>query len=159
MSVLLQRLRNRRRVCATWLARLGSELERSPLAQLSFFIGVAGVIFGLVSAWHSVITLLRQSWWLLVLAALVGLLTTKVVRGYSRRRSTGLENEDLVEAYRLVRKLLETHRKGVLRRDVVDFLEQRLGSDAEQLLDKLIASGYVTYGYDDRLRIGGRDSE
>lgn len=140
-----------------WLAKLGSELEASPMTQLMFSAAMASVVLGLVSAWPAVLRFLAAFWWALLIALAVTFFALQLIKGYSARTSRSRADEHLAEAGDHLAELLRHHPDGVFYERALGHLEIKYSYEADHLLRGLLASGFVQRGYDDRLKMRGGD--
>lgn len=134
-----------------WFGRLGAELDRSPLNQLMFFVGIAGTVFGLISGWSHLISFMRMSWPALSAAFAIALLFIHVTRRIARSRMLREENNVLSLARST---LLKTLRAGtrLTSSEAVELLRDIAGAESEQVLNELINMGHLTRSFDDYIR-------
>lgn len=134
-----------------WLSRLGTELGRSPLSQITFVLAVGGTLLGVIAGWASFVHFIQNSWALLVLSLVAGVVS---VYGLGRYGAAS-ERAEQEERFRHVRKLLDRRLDAgvsLTRQEALDILRQEYPDSAENLLSAITSNGYYEVNYAGEIR-------
>ena len=124
-----------------WLARLQREIEESALGALGLFIGLFGILLGLLTSWAQLASWLSTNWIKVISAIVSATLIMTIFRFFAHKiRQTPLEKQ-AQDALSYLKRVLDNG-STIQRDDAVKFLVERgmeRGS-ANAALDMLVQS-------------------
>ncbi len=120
------------------------------LSQISFFLTVAGLVFGVLSAWQIIVRVMSLYWPFLIVACAVPGIAIGVAQHCSRRQVKRQQDTRSVEALTAVSELIAAH-ETVSYADAVNYLSHRFGDEAKSLIDSFLTKRILRIDSNERL--------